>query len=198
MSCSGVAGDLSIEDDAVRVVAEAARTMDGLDVLIANAGIVGASVNLADMPVAEFDRVVSVNLRGTFLACREASRVMRDAGTGGRIVIVASACAYLVEPNAGHYNATKAALLGLARSLAVDLGEWGIRVNTVAPGLTDTDQTVGYVTDDLKIGVANRAAAADEIASVIEYLALDAPDFMIGASVVVDGGQTIRGADGPG
>src|SRR6266704_2696656 len=108
------------------------------------------SNSAADMPAAEVDRMIAIHIRGTFLCGREAARAMRAGKTAGRIVTISSTSAYECDPGGGHYNAAKAGIVGLTRSMAIDFAAWGIRVNSVAPGWIYTDMTV---TDLPKRGV---------------------------------------------
>lgn len=192
---AGVPCDVSIEADVVRLVAETQRRFGRLDVMVANAGIAGTYNNLADMSVADWDQMLAVHMRGTFLCGREAARAMRSAKRPGTIVTIASTSAYECDPGGGHYNAAKAGVGGLTRSMAIDFGAWGIRVNAVAPGWVYTD--MGAM--DLPprgvplpgVGVLPRAAEPSEIATAIVFLASGACDFLTGTTLVVDGGQII-------
>ncbi|MFQ5878130.1 MAG: SDR family NAD(P)-dependent oxidoreductase [Acidobacteriota bacterium] len=195
----GIACDVTVERDVVRLVSETTRRFGRLDILVANAGIAGESVNLADMPVEEWDRVIAVHMRGTFLCGRESARAMRSAGRGGRIVTLASTSAYEADRHSGHYNAAKSGIVGLTRSMAVDFAPWGIRVNGVAPGWVRTDMTA----PDLpppgspieNCGVQRRAVGPEEIAAAITFLASDVCRFATGTTLVVDGGQLIVAPD---
>ncbi len=191
----GIPADVANEKDVVHLVEETGRRLGPPDVMVANAGIAGEVVNLADMPVEEWDRMMAVHLRGTFLCGREAARAMRAAGRKGRIVTIASSSSYECDPGSGHYNTAKAGMLGLTRSLAVDLSEWGIRVNSVAPGWVRTDMTVDDIPPaHLKLqncGVMPRVGEPVEIARAILFLASEGCAFMTGATLVVDGGQII-------
>ena len=192
---AGQACDVAVEEDVARLVGETVRRFGRLDVMVANAGIAGTYHNLADMPAAEFDRMIAIHIRGTFLCGREAARAMRAGKTPGRIVTISSTSAYECDPGGGHYNAAKAGLVGLPRSMANDIAAWGIRVNSVAPGWIYTDMTVtdlpkrGVKIDNL--GVMPRAGEPEEIAAAILFLASSACDFLTGATLVVDGGQMI-------
>lgn len=194
----GIAGDVAVEADVRRLVSETASRYGRVDVMVANAGIAGATVNLADMDVREWDRMQEVHLRGTFLCGREAARVMREAG-GGRIVTVASTSSFESEKLGGHYNTAKAGILGLTRSMAVDFADWGIRVNCVAPGWVRTDMTNDYIPPEGvpldNCGVLPRVGEPEEIADAIAFLASERCGFMTGATVVVDGGQLIVAPD---
>lgn len=193
----GFACDVADEDAVAATIALARERLGGLDVLVANAGIAGTQAVMADMTTSVWDEVMHINLRGAFVCCREAAQRMRMDAVAGRIVIVSSATVFQAEPRLGHYNTAKAGLIGLTRSLAVDLAASGIRVNCVAPGLTDTDQTQGYITPGMTIGAMHRAGTPAEIAAAITFLAGDACGFVTGATLVVDGGQAIAGIDGP-
>lgn len=193
----GFACDVADEDDVAATIALAHERLGRLDVLVANAGIAGTQAAMTDMATSAWDEVMHVNLRGAFVCCREAARRMRAAAVGGRIVIVSSATVFQAEPRLGHYNTAKAGLIGLTRSLAVDLAASGIRVNCVAPGLTDTDQSRAYITPGMTVGAMNRAGTPAEVAAAIAFLAGDACGFVTGATLVVDGGQAIAGMEGP-
>lgn len=193
----GLVCDISDEQEVVAMTAEARRSLGRIDVLVANAGIAGSHAAADEMSTSEWDRVVATNLRGTFISCREAARWMREDEIHGRIVVVSSATAVQAEPHLGHYNSTKAALVGLSRSLAVDLGPHGIRVNCISPGLVDTDQSRDYIRPGMRVGVVDRPGQPADIAAAIAFLAGDACGFVSGANLVVDGGQTIIGMDGP-
>jgi NAD(P)-dependent dehydrogenase (short-subunit alcohol dehydrogenase family) len=197
----GIPCDVAVEEEVARLVRQTLDRFGRLDVLVANAGTGGDYTNLADMAAADWDAMIDVHLRGTFLCGREAARAMRRAGTPGRIVTVASVAAYEGDPLLGHYNAAKAGVLGLTRSMASDFAPWGIRVNGVAPGWVRTDMTErdlpGRGVPIENLGVLKRAGEAPEIAAAITFLASGVCDFMTGAVLVVDGGQIIVGPTPP-
>ncbi len=191
----GLPCDVAVEADVARLVSETVKRHGRLDVMVANAGISDPYKNLIDTSAAEFDNMVAVHLRGTFLCGREAAKAMRDGKRPGRIVTISSTSAIECDPLGGTYNAAKAGILGLTRSMAIDFAEWGIRVNTVAPGWIHTDMSVadlparGVPIEGL--GVLRRAGEPEEVAAAILFLASGACDFMTGATLVVDGGQVI-------
>jgi NAD(P)-dependent dehydrogenase (short-subunit alcohol dehydrogenase family) len=191
----GLPCDVALEEDVERLVSGTVQRLGRLDVMVANAGVADTMMSLIDMPLAEWDRMIAIHMRGTFLCGREAARAMRAAKIPGRIVTLASTSAYEGDPNGGHYNAAKAGVAGLTRSMAIDFAPWGIRVNGVAPGWIHTDMTVndlpgrGVVIENL--GALDRAGEPEEVAAAILFLASGACDFMTGAIVVVDGGQMI-------
>jgi len=141
-----------------------------------------------------WDATANVNLRGTVLAAAAASRRMRD-GEGGSIVLFSSIDSLISEPATAAYSAAKAAINSIARSMAVDLSKHKIAVNAIAPGWVLTPMTEEDLTGmpESAFAVVNpllRAARPEEIAEVVRYLALDAPAFLTGSTLFVDGGQS--------
>lgn len=191
----GIAADVAEEADVARLVRQTLERFGRLDVMVANAGIADPYKNLADTTVAEWDRMIAIHMRGTFLCGREAARAMRDRKIPGRIVTISSTSAFECDPLGGSYNAAKAGVSGLTRSMAVDFAEWGIRVNAVAPGWIYSDMTVNDLPERGRpienLGVLTRAGEPAEIAAAIAFLASDACDFLTGQTILVDGGQTI-------
>jgi NAD(P)-dependent dehydrogenase (short-subunit alcohol dehydrogenase family) len=191
----GLACDVASETDVDRLVTETVRRFGRLDVMVANAGVSDPYKNLLDTSVAEWDRMIAIHLRGTFLCGRAAARTMRDAKIPGRIVTVSSTSAFECDPLGGSYNAAKAGIVGLTRSMAIDFADWGIRVNSVAPGWIHTDMTTGDLpprgTPIENLGALKRAGDPEEVAAAILFLASSACDFMTGTTLFVDGGQTI-------
>jgi 3-oxoacyl-[acyl-carrier protein] reductase len=153
--------DISVEDDVVSAVAQVHDAFGGLDVAVLNAGV-GGFGSLVELSSAEWDRVIGVNLRGTFLCLREVARAMVAGGRGGAIVAVSSISGFLADRMMGHYSVSKAGVAELVRVAARELGPFGVRVNAVAPGTTDTPmfsstkQLPGY-----RQRVAERSALGD-------------------------------------
>jgi 3-oxoacyl-[acyl-carrier protein] reductase len=179
----------SADAEAVKkAVAETVRTFGRLDVLVNNAGI-AVIKPLDELTLDDFDRMVAVNVRGVFAAIREASRHL---GEGGRIITIGSVNADRVPfAGAGVYAMTKAAVAGLTRGLARDLGPRRITVNNVQPGPVDTDLNPahGPFADQL-IGflAVRRYGQSHEIASLVAYLASPEAAYITGASLTIDGG----------
>ena len=120
-----------------RRVGQAHDALGGLDVAVLNAGV-GGFGSLVDLSSTEWDRVLGINLRGTFLCLREVGKAMVAGGRGGAIVAVSSISGFLADRMMGHYSVSKAGVAELVRVAARELGPFGIRVNAVAPGTTDT------------------------------------------------------------
>ena len=128
-----VCGDTAEESTAERAVSQAVETWGRIDILVNNTGIIGQTAPLWELPVSELDRVYGVNLRGTYLFCQQAISHML-ARDYGRIVNMASIAGKEGNPNMVPYSATKAAIIGLTKSLGKELAETGIRVNCIYPG----------------------------------------------------------------
>jgi len=144
----------------------------------------------------EFDRVVELNLKGTFRVLRDAGRTMSELGRGGSIIAFSSIRSQVVEPGQGVYAATKAGIVQMVRALAAELGTKGVRVNAIAPGVVETpltrpikDRLDWYAAYAAK-SVFNRWASADEMAGPVIYLASDASSYVTGSVLFVDGGWT--------
>jgi 3-oxoacyl-[acyl-carrier protein] reductase len=179
----------SADAEAVRgAIATTIRAFGSLDVLVNNAGALKVAP-IDQISLDDFDRMVAINVRAVFVAVQEASRHMKE---GGRIITIGSVNADRM-PFAGGavYAMTKAAVAGLTRGLARDLGPRGITVNNVQPGPVDTDMNPaeGQFADSLKALMAlPRYGKADEIAAMVAYLAGPEAGFVTGASLTIDGG----------
>lgn len=165
----------------------------GIDALV-TAAAAYAPKHFCDLDAATWDETVNVALRGSVLAAVEASRYMRDHG-GGRIVLFSSINAPQSEPESAHYSAAKAAIVSVAKSIAVDLANTNVVANAVAPGWVYTDMTAEYVDQSTaeqlrRVNPLGRAGRVDEIANLVLYLVRDAPEFLNGSTIFVDGGQT--------
>ena len=191
-----LAADVSHVDQIDLVVEAARERWGGVDVLVNCAGV-DHDCSFLDFPVEEWQRVLDVNLTGAFLMAQRISRVMATSG-GGSIVHISSIDAYGADGTQVAYNASKAGMLGLSRTMAMELARYGIRSNVVAPGYTATPLTRQYVGDEMYEHMMNdfdripqrRMATADEVASAILFLASDDASAITGSELRVDGGTT--------
>lgn len=198
LGCDDIAtltGDVGEETTAVRTVALALERFGRLDILVNNAG---RTLNkaLTDTTAVEWDAVMAVNARGSFLQAREAVRAMAERG-GGAVVGVASVVSTVAMGDLAAYAASKGAVAQLTKVIAVEYGARGVRANAVAAGVVETDILEGIVSDSratlASYGPAHplgRVAQPREIAEVIAFLAAPASSFVTGALVAADGGFT--------
>jgi glucose 1-dehydrogenase len=191
-----VGGDVSKEEDVVRMTGEAAEQLGGLDVLINNAGI-QISRPSEELSSADFDKVIAVNLRGAFMCAREAIAHFLDAEKPGSIVNVSSVHQLVPKPNYLGYSVSKGGMQNLTRTLALEFAGHGIRVNGVGPGATVTPINRAWIDDPEKRKQVEehipmrRAGDADEMAGVTCFLASDDAAYITGQTVFVDGGLTL-------
>jgi len=181
--------DVSSAQQVADVFASVARDLGVPDALVNNAGVY-PNDSILDMPEAAWDRVLDINLKGPFL-CSQAFARMRPAATGGVIVNVASTAAFSARVGAAHYSASKAGLVMLTKSLAQELGPYGIRVNAVAPGLVEVEE--GHVSAEykemfLKMIPRGRIGRPEDIAAAVSFLLTDAANYINGECIAVDGG----------
>lgn len=190
-----IEADVSNPDAVERLVAETLRAYSRVDALLNNAAI-QVNKTVEDTTVEEWNREIAVNLGGVFLCSKFFMPHLRE--TKGAIINMASVNGFFVEPMCAGYCATKAAIIGLTKAMAIDHGKEGIRVNCICPGYIDAGLAWGYF-EAQPDPAAVRAAAGklhalwrigrpEEVARVAVFLASDEASFMTGSSVVVDGG----------
>lgn len=186
--------DITDMDSCNACVANAVAQMGGVDVLVNNAAFyAGVPRQPFDQITAEtWDKVMEVNVKGTWQMCKAATPALRTAG-GGAIIQIGSATVYSGSEHWMHYVASKGAVLAMSRVMAKELGLDGIRVNTIAPGVTMTDASFDHFEDARSYGAARAAlgrnAEPQDIVGAALFLASDAAAFMTGQTLVVDGGK---------
>jgi NAD(P)-dependent dehydrogenase (short-subunit alcohol dehydrogenase family) len=201
-----VPGDISVEATSERIAAEAAAAFGRIDGLVSNVGLMYFK-DIGDVSVEDFDRIMAVNVRGMFLACKHVIPIMLEQGAGS-IVLVTSGSAYRGQEFDGVssfvYNASKAAVRQLATSLATRYAADGVRVNAVAPGVTRTNQLRHFATDipqeaeEAVFSTAGeqtpigRYAMPEEIGRPIAFLLSDDASYVVGHTLFVDGGFMAR------
>jgi NAD(P)-dependent dehydrogenase (short-subunit alcohol dehydrogenase family) len=191
--------DVAIEDEVERAVEASAGALGGLDVVVNCAGV--ALLGTVESPLEDWERTFAVNVRGVFLVARAAIKHLRAAG-GGAIVNVASNLGLVATGGAVAYCASKGAVIQLTRAMAVDHASDGIRVNCVCPGPTDTPMVKGWLSHapdptsaraSLEaIHLHARLIRPEEVADAIAFLASPQASSVLGASLAVDAGYTVR------
>jgi 3alpha(or 20beta)-hydroxysteroid dehydrogenase len=201
--------DVTKEAEWEAAVAATVKRFGGLDILVNNAGIETAAF-FADCELADFQRTMAINVDGVFLGIKHAIRAMRPggaAGKGGSIVNLSSVAGLVGLPTLGAYCASKAAVRVMNKAAAVECGRlgYGIRVNSVHPGIVKTEMGVNVVKNFARLGMVPDEASADamiesmhpigygkpsDVASAVLYLASDAARWTTGAEIVIDGGAT--------
>ncbi|MEA2359059.1 MAG: hypothetical protein QOI62_2319 [Solirubrobacteraceae bacterium] len=189
-----VATDVADEQSTIAMASAAAQRTGAIDVLVNNAAIyaeLGGKVGFDELSVDDWDRVMAVNVRGPWLCARAAFPYMREGG--GSIVNVASVVAHLGTAGFAHYVASKAAVMGLTRALARELGPHGITVNAVAPGLVANESSrvlndEAYLAQAARGRAVPRDMAPDDLVGAVLFLASPDSAFVSGQTMVVDGG----------
>ncbi|MBU6201520.1 MAG: 3-oxoacyl-ACP reductase FabG [Acidobacteria bacterium] len=186
----GVRCDVTVASDVDAAFSAVEAELGPVEVLVANAGITKDGL-LLRMGEEQFTSVVDANLTGAYRTCKRATQGMLRARKG-RIILMSSVVAMLGSAGQANYAASKAGLIGLARSLARELGSRSITVNVVAPGPVETDMTAALGADRLAELTAavplGRQASPEEIAAVVAFLASDDAGYITGAVIPVDGG----------
>ena len=187
-------GDVAKAGDVAAMIA-AAEPFGGIDLLVNNAGIF-PRVGFLDMTEDQWDRVLDVNLKGAFLCAQAAAQAMVARGAPGGILNIASVIVRSGAPEGVHYGASKAGLVGLTRSMARALAPHRIRVNAIAPGLTDTAQPRHGMTEaEIDTAAAalplGRIARPEEIADTAVFLATEESRHITGQTLHVNGGQIL-------
>ncbi len=190
-------GDVGLPETAPRLVACAVEHFGGVSVLVNNAGICPFH-DFLDMPHGLLDQVMRVNYIGTYLCSQAAARQMIRQGQGGSIIAVSSISALVGGARQTHYTPTKAAVHSLMQSIAIELGPYGIRCNSVMPGTIETDinrddlaQAGKRAAFEQRIPLG-RLGAPPDIADVVTFLASDRARYVTGAHLLVDGGLFVN------
>jgi len=184
--------DVSKQEDTIQMAAETVKTFGRIDILVNNAAIF---INIQRQPfyeitAEEWDRVSAVNIKGPFLCAKAVFPQMKEQRSG-KIINISSSTAFAGTPLFLHYVASKAALIGMTRSLAREVGEFGICVNAIAPGLVQHEgQTAPkeFTEFQLKARSIKRLQTPEDLLGVLVYLASLDSDFVTGQTILVDGG----------
>ncbi len=198
LAALGLGTDISSEQS-TRAMAQATLDRFGtIDVLINNASLMSVLPRRSwlEIPVEEWDRVMAVNLRGMFLSCRAVFPAMK-AQKRGKIVNISSSRFFEGTPNRLHYTTSKSGVVGFTRALAREVGEFGITVNALAPGVTQSETQVASSSGNyLAARVAGRAIerveVPEDLVGAVMFLSSPASDFMTGQTLLVDGGKMMH------
>ncbi len=192
----GVQVDVSDEQSVIAALKSTLAFAPHIDILVNSAGITGPNVTVIDYPVQEWNRVFDINVRGTFLTCKTIAPVMKLAQNGhgyGRIVNIASVAGKEGNPNASAYSASKAAVIGLTKSLGKELALTEIKVNCITPAAVKTgmfaQMTQQHIDFMLSKIPMNRFGETQEIANMVAWLASDECSFSTGAVFDISGGR---------
>lgn len=192
--------DIGDPEDVESLVSDTVEAFGGVDILVQNAGIYPWTL-IRDISVAEWDRVLAVNLRGTFLAAKACFEVMR-ARRYGRMVFTSSITGPRVtSPGHGHYSASKAGMNGFIKAAALEFAPWGITVNGIEPGniLTEgveANRSRAFIASMEQSIPLGRLGTSQDVANAALFLASDEASYVTGTTLIVDGGQTLpEGAD---
>jgi 3-oxoacyl-[acyl-carrier protein] reductase len=194
----GMGVDIADEQSVASMTKAAHDRFGAIDVLINNASMMSVLPRRSwlEIPVDEWDRVMAVNLRGMFLCCRAVFPAMK-AQQRGKIVNISSSRFFEGSPNRLHYTTSKAGVIGFTRALAREVGEFGVTVNAVAPGLTASDTQVSstsgnYLAARSSGRAIDRVQTPDDLVGAVMFLSSPASDFMTGQTLLVDGGKMMH------
>lgn len=196
-----VKADVTLPEDCETMVREAVERFGRLDVVFANAGISGGDTVLKMEP-ADWDRVIATNLRGVFLTCKYAIPALIEAGGGAIVTMASSMAGWDVSMGGAAYMASKEGVTGLTKSLALQLGGYGIRVNAICPGIIQThlgwrpgmseqEWSARYERFAKRIPL-RRVGQPEDVAAAVAFLASDDARHITGSMLLIDGGQTLQ------
>lgn len=190
--CIFIPGNISKEEDVKSIFNLVEKQFGAIDLLVNNAGIIRDNL-IWNMPEEDFDLVIDINLKGTWMMCKEAAKLMK-LQQKGRIVNIASR-AWLGNKGQSNYSASKAGIVGLTRVLALELGKYNVCVNAIAPGLIDTPLTQGLREDVLEQLIQAQPTKSigkpEDIANAVAFLGSYQTNFITGQTLYVDGGKSI-------
>ncbi len=194
----GVQCDVSREDETLNLATRALDRWGRIDVLVNNAALYGTLKRrpFMEIPVEEWDKVMAVNLRGLFLCARAVFPAMMAQGKG-KIINISSGTFFKGVPFSLHYTTSKGGVVGFTRSLARELGDFGIRVNAIAPGFTESGVNMQNIIPELaeaqvKARMLKRAQKPEDLVGTLIFLASDDSDFITGQTLLVDGGSGVH------
>ncbi|MFP2932814.1 SDR family NAD(P)-dependent oxidoreductase, partial [Pyxidicoccus sp. 3LG] len=190
--------DVAKEEDVVRLVRTTVERFDRLDAAFNNAGVEGAFAPIHELKASDFDHTFGINVRGVWLSMKYELEAMLRSGRGGAIVNNSSWLAHGALPGTSIYSASKAALDGMIRAVALEGADRGVRVNNVNPGIIDTPMLRRLSTEETQRPFiantpARRLGTSEEVADVVLWLCSEGARFVTGQNILVDGGYAIAG-----
>ena len=190
-----VEADVSSEEDIKKLIKSAVEHFGSLDVMVNNSGFNGAEALPHELELGEWQKVIDVNLTGTFLGAREALRYMADRHMKGSILNISSVHQQIPRPKNVHYSASKGGMKLLTETLALDYADKGIRVNSIAPGTIATESNEdlegSHKSAQLKKIPMNEFGEPEQVASAAAWLVSKEAAYVTGAALFVDGGMTL-------
>jgi NAD(P)-dependent dehydrogenase (short-subunit alcohol dehydrogenase family) len=187
--------DVTIEKDTAEMARRTAERFGRIDILVNNAAIWGGITfqPFYETSVEEWDKIMAVNLKGTFLCCKAVFPYMKQQGKG-KIINISSIAAFHTVPYSLHYNTSKGGVIVLTKTMARELGEFNINVNCVAPGLIWNEASKGQIPEqELERHISTmsfkRAQEPEDLVGTVFFLASEESDFITGQTIVVDGGS---------
>ena len=186
--------DVSRWPEVQKMVAETVEKFGRIDILVNNAGILGPALSVAEYPEDQWDEVIAVNLKGTFLCCKGVLPVMKKQGSGS-IVNIASVAGKEGNPDMAPYSVSKGGIITLTKTLGKELAATRIRINAVSPALLETDmarnmspEQRAFLTSKIPMG---RLGKPEEVAAVVKFLASDEASFVTGQCYDISGGRSV-------
>ena len=186
--------DVSRWPEVQKMVTETVEKFGRIDILVNNAGILGPALTTAEYPEDQWDEVIAVNLKGTFLCCKAVLAVMKKQGSGS-IVNIASVAGKEGNPNMAPYSVSKGGIITLTKTLGKELAATRIRINAVSPALLETDMAKNmspeqraFLTSKIPMG---RMGRPEEVAAVVKFLASDEASFVTGQCYDISGGRSV-------
>jgi 3-oxoacyl-[acyl-carrier protein] reductase len=187
-----IVADVSKKEHVESMVEQTLKRFGKIDILVNNAGVVGPTVPIQELSEEDWERVISVDLKGTFLCCRAViPHMIRQRS--GKIVNISSIAGKEGNANMTAYCAAKAGIIGLTKALAEEVAKYGIRVNCVCPALIETElvermdtKQAEYLKSKIPLG---RLGKPEEVAELVKFLVSDASDFITGQAINIDGGR---------
>jgi NAD(P)-dependent dehydrogenase (short-subunit alcohol dehydrogenase family) len=186
--------DVTSEEATLRMAEETIKQLGRIDVLVNNAAMVYGMTRkpFTEIPLTEWDKLMTVNLRGPFLCCRAVFPQMKKQGKG-KIINLTSETAFTGSKHLIHYVTSKGGVISFTRALAAEIGQYGICVNAIGPGFTDSESSRTVIDDinkyDVNLTPLRRLEQPQDLVGALIFLASDESDFITGQTLVVDGGR---------